>query len=327
MEEVADAWRAAGMDVVACMRRATEVTGEWVYDAAALGEYRDRLKPKFNSEHTVPVKARKLSEILDPQPQASVVIRKLLDWIDRVDIASQCGRSRPPFATPSGGAIFPEDDDPWWLTELSRRSREEPPPPGDEDGPAASEEEGPAEDALTDDEDPLSEAGEDVASDADMPDICGSQPTVPGDHVAEIAWPSSSVSSAAAPNKARVIGGDGGGSRKAQNFDDEDPEFQRALYADIQLPYADQALWRIFCHAAAAAGSLEGLLVRVEQERRLEVAESDFVQKIRSLSSSLPWKYIYAMQNQAKDPAYKDIWAQWVEAAQYKIEGRIDGDA
>ena len=93
--------------------------------------------------------------------------------------------------------------------------------------------------------------------------------------------------------------------------------------ADIQLPYADLKLWRIFCRAAAA-GSLEGFRARIEQESRLEVAESEFVQRIRSLSASLPWKYIYAMRNKAEDPVYKDIWLQWVEAAQFIIEGRID---
>ena len=186
LEDVAEAWRAAGLDVVDCLRRATEVTCEWVYTPGG-GEIRDRLCPKFMSEHTVPVKARKLAEILNPQPRASVVIRKLLDWIDRVDIASQRGDPRPPFATPTGGSIYPEDDDPWWLTELSRRAREEPEPaPGDEDGPAASGEEGPAEDALTEDEDPLSEDGSEAYA---VPEPSGSQPTaVPADHVAEVAW-------------------------------------------------------------------------------------------------------------------------------------------
>ncbi len=188
LEDVAEAWRAAGMDVVDCLRRATEVTCEWVYTPGAR-EIRDRLRPKFVSEHTVPVKARKLAEILNPQPRASVVIRKLLDWIDRVDIASQRGDPRPPFATPSGLSIFPEDDDPWWLTELSRRAQEEPPAPGDEDGPQEEDaEEGKPEDALTDDEDPPSEDGSDTA----MPEMLGSQP-VPVDHVAELAWSVPSV--------------------------------------------------------------------------------------------------------------------------------------
>ena len=187
LEDVAEAWRAAGLDVVDCLRRATEVTCEWVYTPGA-SEIRDRLRPKFISEHTVPVKARKLAEILNPQPRASVVIRKLLDWIDRVDIASQRGEPRPAFATPSGGSIFPEDDDPWWLTELSRRAQEEP-APGDEDGPPEEDaEEGKAEDALTDDEDPPSEDGSDTA----MPEMFPSQPA-PVDHVAELAWSASSV--------------------------------------------------------------------------------------------------------------------------------------
>jgi len=328
LEEVAEAWRAAGMDVVECLHRATEVTCEWVYTPGD-SEIRDRLRPKFISEHTVPVRARKLAEILNPQPRASIVIRKLLDWIDRVDIASQRSEPRPPFATPAEGPIYPEDGDPWWLTELSRRVREEPEPaPGDEDGPASGEE-GPADDALTDDEDPLSE-GE---SKAGAPES-GCQPApVPGDHVAELAWDNSmpDVSMAMPAPLLPVASSESllreSGGKNPENFSStggslaEDPEFQRALYADIQLPYVDLALWRIFCHAAAAAGSLDSLSVRIEQERRLEVVESEFVEKIRSLSSSLPWKYIYAMQNQARDPAYKDIYIQWVNVARCIIDG------
>ena len=45
----------------------------------------------------------------DPQPKASEVIWKLLDWISRVDIASQRGEPKPPFTTRTGTAIFPED--------------------------------------------------------------------------------------------------------------------------------------------------------------------------------------------------------------------------
>ncbi|MDP6495442.1 MAG: hypothetical protein QGI09_08525, partial [Dehalococcoidia bacterium] len=99
------------------------------------------------------------------------------------------GDPRPPFATPSGLSIFPEDDDPWWLTELSRRAQEEP-APGDEDGPQEEDaEEGKPEDALTDDEDPPSEDGSDIV----MPEMTlGSQP-VPVDHVAELAWSAPSV--------------------------------------------------------------------------------------------------------------------------------------
>jgi len=328
LEEVAEAWRVAGMDVVECLRRATEVTCEWVYTPGD-GEIRDRLRPKFISEHTVPVRARKLAEILNPQPRASIVIRKLLDWIDRVDVASQRGEPRPPFATSTGGPIFPEDGDPWWLTELSRRVREEPEPvPGDEDGPASGEE-GPDGDALIDDEDPLSEGG----SEAGGPEnVCQLAPAL-GDHMAELAFddsmsdfsmamPAPLLPVASSESLLRESGGENPENSSSMGGSlAEDPEFQRALYADIQLPYVDLALWRIFCCAVAAAGSLEGLSVRIEQERRLEVAESEFVGKIRSLSSSLPWKYIYAMQNQARDPAYKDIYIKWVNVARDIIDG------
>ena len=174
LEDVKKALIEAGMDYAACFRRACEVTGEWKYTPSL--DIRDSFTPQRTSEFTVPVKARKLVEILDPQPRASAVIRKLLGWIDRVDIASQHGAQRPVFATPGGGPIFPEDEDPWWLTELSRRKNEEKaqPAPGDEDGPAASEHEGPEDDAITNDSDPLSEDGASLEN--------------PPEHVPEIAW-------------------------------------------------------------------------------------------------------------------------------------------
>ena len=191
LEDVADALREAGFDVVDCFRLATEVTSEWKYTPGK-GEMRDRFTPQRASEFTIPVRARKLAEILNPQPRASIVIHKLLDWIDRVDIASQCNGGKPDFTTAGGGCIFPDDDDPWWLTELSRRAREEDakPAPGDEDGPAASDEEpGPDEDALTNDSDPVTD--DDGPNDGHVE----SQAIMPLKHMPEVAWVMPSVPS------------------------------------------------------------------------------------------------------------------------------------
>ena len=117
---------------------------------------------------------------------AASVIHSLLDWIDRVDFASQCGMAPPPFQTPDGESIYP--DEPWWLTDVQRKEEpkdEKDLAKGDEDGPASSEngetdlEDAPADDALTEDEDPLS----------DMEDARGvldsQQPRIVLEHVPE----------------------------------------------------------------------------------------------------------------------------------------------
>ena len=84
-----------------------------------------------------------------------VVIRKLLDWIGRVDLASQRGAPRPAFKTLDGEAIFPTDeDDHWWLTEFQQRKKPEE-ITGDDDGPVSEEEDQEKED--TEDEDPTTE--------------------------------------------------------------------------------------------------------------------------------------------------------------------------
>ena len=57
--------------------------------------------------------------MLNPQPQAAAVFAKLLEWMDRADLASQGGDARPAFRAADGSTIFPEDDEPWWLTEFA----------------------------------------------------------------------------------------------------------------------------------------------------------------------------------------------------------------
>ena len=154
IDEIADALRAAGLDVDKCFKRAAAVTGEWEY-APGGGPVSARITQKRVAERTIPLKHRTLAEVLNPQPQASAVIRNLLDWIDRVDSASQHGSPRPLFSTNEGERIFPPD--PWWLTELRKRTDlEEEPEPGDEDGPPSDKEGQVDEAALTDDDDPPS---------------------------------------------------------------------------------------------------------------------------------------------------------------------------
>ena len=110
------------------------MTREWVYDKDK-PLLKDRIQVKFNNEHTTPVKHRKLEEVLNPQPDASVVIHRLLDYMNRVDVATQQGRARPPFKTLEGVDIFPPEDELWWLTDVSRRAKDEDEQPADEDGP------------------------------------------------------------------------------------------------------------------------------------------------------------------------------------------------
>ena len=186
LEAVELAWRQAGFDVDECFRRAVSVTNEWTYTCGENVPATERIAPKWISERTIPQKLRNLDECLNPQPLAASVIHSLLDWIDRVDFASQCGMAPPPFQTPDGESIYP--DEPWWLTDVQRKEEpkdEKDLAKGDEDGPASSEngetdlEDAPADDALTEDEDPLS----------DMEDARGvldsQQPRIVLEHVPE----------------------------------------------------------------------------------------------------------------------------------------------
>jgi len=116
--DVCVAWERARYDVAECLRKAVTVTNEWVYSPTAEGEIRNRLKQRVIKEMSVPVELRSLERIVNPQPRALDVIRKLLDWISRVDLASQQGLPRPAFNTVDGKAIFPPQEDRWWLTEL-----------------------------------------------------------------------------------------------------------------------------------------------------------------------------------------------------------------
>ena len=137
LEDIALAVTALGKDPESFYRKSVSVTKEWVYDPEPT-RLRDRIKPKFTSEKSVPLRHRTLAEILNPMPDAAAVISKLLDYISRVDLASQTGAPRPEFRTTDGESIFPEDpSEEWWLTSMQRKApdAEEKENAADEDGP------------------------------------------------------------------------------------------------------------------------------------------------------------------------------------------------
>ena len=142
LEDVAAALITRGIDVHKFFEDACSVTRECVYEKEK-PHLRDRITVKFISEHSTPVKHRKLEETLNPQPDATVVIHRLLGWMDRVDVATQHGSPRPPFQTPEGDAIFPDESSLWWLTDVSRRAKDEGEQLADEDGPPSELEEEP----------------------------------------------------------------------------------------------------------------------------------------------------------------------------------------
>ena len=157
LPDVVRAWQAAGLDVAECLQRATTITNEWIYTPGNQ-DVRERFTPRVISERTVPVAHRDLYEVIDPQPKALVVIRRLLEWIGSCDSASQRGGARPAFKTSDGLSIFPEDEK-WWLTDVQQRKNpDEVQQAPDEDGPV-SECDDKKDD--TEDEDPTSsEEGE-----------------------------------------------------------------------------------------------------------------------------------------------------------------------
>ena len=157
LPDVVRAWQSAGLDVAECLQRATTITNEWIYTPGNQ-DVRERFTPRLISERTVPVAHRDLYEVIDPQPKALVVIRRLLDWIGSCDSASQRGGARPAFKTSDGLPIFP-DEEKWWLTDVQQRKKpDDVQQQADEDGPV-SECDDKKDD--TEDEDPTSsEEGE-----------------------------------------------------------------------------------------------------------------------------------------------------------------------
>ena len=156
IEDLGQALVAHGIDVDSFFEAACKVSGEWKYDRSK-SRLVDRIDQKYCHERAVPLRSRTLAESLNPQPDAHVVFQRLLDWIDRCDVASQLGHEKPEFAS-DGNPIFPDDDEPWWLTDISKRiSSGAAKQDGDEDGPATCDEDEGAEQKEVSDEDPVSE--------------------------------------------------------------------------------------------------------------------------------------------------------------------------
>ena len=122
MEDVANALKRAGYSETDAFIRWTDVSREWEYKAGSKS-----FVQRYIRERQVPMTHKTLNEILNPQPIAGRVLLRLLDYIDRVDRASQDGSPRPKFMGDDGEPIFPlsgHPDELWWLTELSRRKTE-----------------------------------------------------------------------------------------------------------------------------------------------------------------------------------------------------------
>ena len=82
VEEVRLALRQAGYpDPDAIFEKSTSISQEWVYDAVERRFYQKRI-----SERSVPMMHRTLAQTLDPQPKTAEVLKRLLDWIDLVDM-------------------------------------------------------------------------------------------------------------------------------------------------------------------------------------------------------------------------------------------------
>ena len=78
IEDVAAALIAEGIDVDQFFENACKVTGEWDYDRSR-ARLLDRIQQKFCNERTVPLKFRTLAEVLNPQPEALVIILRVVE--------------------------------------------------------------------------------------------------------------------------------------------------------------------------------------------------------------------------------------------------------
>ena len=75
------------------------------------------------------------TNIISSSKSLHVVLQRLLDWMDRCDVAMQHGWAKPAFQTTMGEEIFPDSDEAWWLTKMSKRGPTEAAHLEDEDGP------------------------------------------------------------------------------------------------------------------------------------------------------------------------------------------------
>ena len=77
IEDVAAALIEAGIDVDAYFEDACSVTKEWKYNKE-IPRIRNGIQQKYDSERAMPLKVRNLEFVLKPQPEAAVVIERLL---------------------------------------------------------------------------------------------------------------------------------------------------------------------------------------------------------------------------------------------------------
>ena len=76
---MAEAWTRAGFNVHDCFKRTCAVTNEWVYDAAGCGPLKSRISQRISHERSIPLKNRTLAEVLNPQPEALVIIGRVVE--------------------------------------------------------------------------------------------------------------------------------------------------------------------------------------------------------------------------------------------------------
>ena len=81
LEEVVAAWREAGLNPDECLQRSTTVTKEFVYTPGA-GSLRRCFSPKYNRDHTLPVKHRDCGwyELIHKQRHICVFVALLLGF-------------------------------------------------------------------------------------------------------------------------------------------------------------------------------------------------------------------------------------------------------
>ena len=87
-EEASLAWARAGLNVTDCWKRACSVTNEWVYADEPTKPLKSRITQRLITERGIPLKNRTLSEVLDPQPEASVVFKRLLDFTSSIQVVN-----------------------------------------------------------------------------------------------------------------------------------------------------------------------------------------------------------------------------------------------
>ena len=133
LNEVAAAWKAAGLNVDTCFAHAVNVTNDWQYTPASNNEdatknVAARLKAKWDHQRRVPLKLRRTKDILRPQPATATVLESILNWIDEQDLASQkpnADKKTSPRAVQNFIEILRAAPKDWWMTEMERRKRPE----------------------------------------------------------------------------------------------------------------------------------------------------------------------------------------------------------